>query len=94
MATVPFSMRIDSAVKKQLEREAERQDRSAAYLAQQAIVAYLDEKQARREMLREAARELDKGVFVSGEAVMAWMKSWGTDKELPMPEPDIFPSRD
>lgn len=94
MGTVPFSLRIDGALKQQLEKEAELQDRSVAYLAQQAIAAYLEEKEAWREMLREAERELDKGVFVSGEAVTAWMASWGTNEELPMPEPDIFPPRD
>jgi predicted transcriptional regulator len=94
MGTVPFSMRIDRVIKKELDSEAKSQDRSAAYLAQLAISAYLEDRKAWREMLREAAQELDKGVFISEEAVDAWMKSWGTDNELPMPEPDIFPSRD
>jgi predicted transcriptional regulator len=94
MPTVPFSMRMDKALRHQLDKEAELEDRSAAYLAQQAISAYLEEKRAWRLMLRDSAKELDKGVFVSGEAVMAWMKSWGTENELPMPEPDIFPQRD
>jgi predicted transcriptional regulator len=87
-------MRMEKALKQQLDKEAEREDRSVTYLAQEAISAYLEEKKAWRKMLREAEKELGKGVFVSGEAVMAWMKSWGTDNELPMPEPDIFLPRD
>jgi predicted transcriptional regulator len=39
----------------------------------------------------ERSRRRDKGVFISGEAIDAWLASWGTDKTLPMPEPDIFP---
>jgi hypothetical protein len=41
----------------------------------------------------EALAEADKGIFVSGEAVFEWMKSWGTDNVKPFPEPDIFPRK-
>lgn len=30
--------------------------------------------------------ELDAGRFVSHEAVMRWLESWGTDNELPPPK--------
>lgn len=43
------------------------------------------------EDLRQAIAEADRGIFVSSEAVDRWMESWGTENELPMPEPDIFP---
>jgi predicted transcriptional regulator len=90
MPTVPFSLRIDTDLKSALEREAQLQSRSVAYIAQEAIGAFLEAREARRRMLQQAAEELDKGEFVSEEAVTAWVESWGTDKELPMPEPDIF----
>jgi hypothetical protein len=41
----------------------------------------------------EALAEADKGVFVSGEAVIDWLESWGTDNVKPSPEPDIFPRK-
>jgi predicted transcriptional regulator len=41
----------------------------------------------------EALAEADKGVFVSGEAVIEWLESWGTDNVKPCPEPDIFPRK-
>jgi hypothetical protein len=41
----------------------------------------------------EALAEADKGVFVSGEAVIEWLESWGTDNVRPSPEPDIFPRK-
>ena len=93
MPTTPFSIRLDTKVKAKLEQEARREDRSAGYIAQMAIEDYLDAKAYKRECLREAVAEADKGVFVSWEKVDAWMKSWGTDDELPMPEPDIFPDK-
>lgn len=40
--------------------------------------------------LEDAVREADKGVFISAEKVHEWMRSWGTDNELPRPEPDVF----
>ena len=93
MSTVPFSLRIDTKLKSKLEKEAAREDRSAAYIAQKAIEDYLDAKAYKRECIREAFAEADKGIFVSEEAVDAWVDSWGTDNELPMPEPDIFPTK-
>ncbi len=38
-----------------------------------------------------AIAEADKGVFISGKAMHRWIESWGTENELPPPEPDIFP---
>lgn len=93
MATVPFSVRIDEFVKARLESEAKLEDRSAAYIMQKAVEEYLDAKQHMREKLREAIVEADKGVFISEEAMMAWMESWDTDHELPPPEPDVFLNR-
>ena len=91
MATVPFSFRIEADTKAQLEKEAALVDRSAAYLIQKAVSGYLDGMQAFRHEMKAAIAEADKGVFISEEAMMAWMESWDTDHELPPPEPDVFP---
>ena len=93
MPTTPFSIRLDTEVKAKLEQEARLEDRSAGYIAQKAIEDYLDAKAYKRECLREAIAEADKGVFISEEAMDAWIESWGTENELPMPEPDIFPAK-
>jgi predicted transcriptional regulator len=39
----------------------------------------------------ERIAEADKGIFISAEAMHRWVESWGTENELPPPEPDIFP---
>ena len=93
MATVPFSFRFDMEVKERLEKQAELEDRSAAYLIQKAVEEYLDAKDYFREEMMAAIAEADKGVFISGEAMDRWMESWGTENELPPPEPDIFPHK-
>ncbi len=93
MRTVPFSFRIDPEVKTRLEQEAERDDRSASYLAQKAIEGYLDGREYFREEMRAAIAEADKGIFISEEVMDAWVNSWGTENELPVPKPDVFPAK-
>jgi predicted transcriptional regulator len=91
MATVPFSLRIDPEIKAQLTQEAEMADRTPSYLANQAIKIFLQAKTAKRKAIEKAVEEADKGIFISEGAVNAWVDSWGTENELPVPEPDIFP---
>jgi len=91
MSTVPFSMRLDAKLKTRLEKEAKRRDRTAGFLANRAIKHYFDELDRLEQELQAAEREADAGIFVSGDAVHAWMASWGTDEELPPPRPEIFP---
>lgn len=91
MADVPFSIRLDPLIKKRLEKEAKFEKRSAGYVVQQVLKDYLDGKDYERKIADDAFVEAEKGIFTSGEKVFAWMEAWGTDKELPFPEPDIFP---
>ena len=55
------------------------------------LIEVLQGHDARDAAIKAAIEEADKGIFVSSEAVDRWMESWGTDNELSMPEPDIFP---
>lgn len=91
MTTATFSMRMDTKTKSALEAEAKRRDRSAAYVANEAIGDFLDRRAYKRESLLEAIEEADKGVFISEEAMDRWIESWDTEGELPPPQPDIFP---
>ena len=83
---VPFSIRLDETTKAKLEREAQLVDRSASYLAQKAIEAFVDAREYKREIIRasyEAA--LTEKAFISDKAMTAWVESWGTENELPPP---------
>ncbi len=93
MTSPRFTMRLDPELKDWLETEAKRKDRSAAYLAKQAIQALKDKTEARAQEIREAVTEADKGVFISEEKMTAWFESLGTDNEMPEPEPDVFLNR-
>ena len=92
-STARFSMRLEPELKDWLEEEAKLKDRSAGYIAAQAIAAQKARSEARRRIIEEAIAEADKGVFISDEKMTAWVDSWDTDNELPEPEPDIFPNQ-
>jgi predicted transcriptional regulator len=93
MSTVQLSVRMAPEIKARLENEARIEDRSASYIIQKALDQYLSAKEYRRQAIEEAAAEADKGIFISDEAMTAWVSSWGTDNELPPPEPDILPDK-
>jgi hypothetical protein len=52
--------------------------------------SFLRSSEAERRLLKERIAEADKGVFISAEAMHRWIESWGTENELPPPEPDVF----
>lgn len=91
MGEVPLSLHVDTDTRKKLEAEANFQQSSAEDVAELAIKRYLEIREHEREVLRERIAEADRGIFISEEAMTRWIDSWGTDNELPPPEPDIFP---
>jgi predicted transcriptional regulator len=87
----PFSLRLDADTRARLEAEARRLDRPAAQVAARAITRWLDAEAALRGEIDAAVAEAEAGTFVSSAAVAAWMETWGTEAEAPLPAADIFP---
>ena len=90
MTTERLSLRIGVDLKKSLEREARREERSISYLAVKAIEAMLRSRAEKRAAIRAAVAEANKGAFISQDAMDAWVSSWDTESERPPPEPDLF----
>lgn len=90
MISERFTMRLDPELRSWLEKETKRRDRSAAYVAKQALFAMKEQSEAKERMIAEAFAEADKGEFISEIAMTAWFESLGTDNELVEPEADIF----
>lgn len=90
MGQLPISLQVDAKLKEALELEAQLSNSTESEIASEALQHFLGYQRRKRLMLAEAAAELDKGVFISGEAIERWIDSWDTDHELPPPEPDIF----
>ncbi len=89
MTTERLSLRIDADLKRNLEQEAKREERSTSYLAAKAIEAMLRGRAEKRAAIRAAIGEADEGDFISQDAMDTWISSWDTDRELPPPQPDI-----
>ena len=90
MPSVPFSLRMDTKIKKALEVQAKLEKRSAGFVLQQAAVDYIERQKRIRALVSSLEVEAKKGEFISDEAMTAWFLSLGTGNELPDPEPDVF----
>ena len=86
-----FSVRLPDGLRREVDDFAKATKRSRSFVVKEAVAAYMAEQRAYLTAIEEGEREADLGIFVSGEAVERWLLSWGTDNELPRPEPDIFP---
>jgi len=91
MASHPFSLRLSATTRARLDEQAQRLARPVSQVAQRAIERYLDAQDELRRMIDAAVEEADAGVFVSSEAINAWIDTWGSAAEAPPPEPDVFP---
>ncbi|MDP9104203.1 MAG: CopG family transcriptional regulator [Pseudomonadota bacterium] len=45
-----------------------------------------EEEAAFRAAVQEGLHDVAAGRVISGEAILAWLRSWGTENELPRPE--------
>jgi predicted transcriptional regulator len=86
VATTSFTTRIDPALKSRLEQIARLEDRSASYMANQAIRALVEEREATHELLAVGSQLIDKGVAISEATVEAWLHA---DDEAVFPASDV-----
>jgi RHH-type transcriptional regulator, rel operon repressor / antitoxin RelB len=89
MSNAIFTVRLPDDLKAELDLLAKATNRSKSYLATKAIADYLQRNAWQIKELRQAAQEADEGAFISENAVDAWLDSWGSENELPPPQPDV-----
>lgn len=85
------SVRLQPEVKEGLEALANKQNRSKNWLINEALRCYIEHDSLQRARWQETLQALDsvsQGKVVSGEAVHAWLQSWGTDDEQSPPSID------
>jgi predicted transcriptional regulator len=81
-----INLRIPKRVKHGLEELARSTSRSKSFLAVEALDSYLKANAWQVEKINEAVAKLDAGApTIPHESVEAWVRSWGTDEELPKP---------
>jgi predicted transcriptional regulator len=84
------SVRMSEDLMRRLNAAAERLHRSKGGIIEDAVREYLERDEERRRRLAEtkdALAELDAGELVDGDAVLAWLDTWGTDHEREPPSP-------
>ncbi|MDB5711180.1 MAG: Transcriptional regulator, CopG family [Sphingomonas bacterium] len=84
------SIKIDDELKGRVQHLANARDRSAHWIMREAIKQYVDREEARENFHQEALLSWkeyqETGLHVTGEELIAWLESWGTDKETAFPE--------
>lgn len=87
--TAPMSIRLDINAREKLKAIALRQKRSPHALATEAINQLIEQQEreyAWQESCDAALKHFDEtGLHASSAEVLAWVDSWGTEKELPSP---------
>jgi RHH-type rel operon transcriptional repressor/antitoxin RelB len=77
MSSSTFTVRVDAAAKKRLERLAKSTGRSRSFLAAEAIEEYLDINEWQVAGIKRAIGSLDRGEGVSHDRVKDWVRILG-----------------
>jgi predicted transcriptional regulator len=85
MNTTTFSVRVGRSTKSRLEKLAKSTGRSRAFLASEAITAYLDTNEWQVSGIARALASLDQGKGIAHARVSEWVTSWETPKERRSP---------
>lgn len=84
-----ITLQVDEKLKQELDSIAKATERSTAIVVNEALKAFVDARSWQVAKLKAAIREADEVGTVPDEEVEAWMLSWGTENELPMPKPRL-----
>jgi RHH-type rel operon transcriptional repressor/antitoxin RelB len=87
MPSTTFTVRIESEVKKRLEKLARSTGRSRSFLAAEALNDYLDVNEWQVAGVKRAIASLDRGEGVPHQEVNDWINSWGRKRERRVPSP-------
>jgi predicted transcriptional regulator len=86
MPSTTFTVRVESEVKKRLEKLAKSTGRSRSFLAAEALNEYLDVNEWQVAGVKRAMASLDRGEGIPHQEVKDWVNSWGRKRERPAPK--------
>lgn len=81
-----LSIRLKPETKKRLARLAQASGRSSNFLIADAVEAYVSDQERMLAEVRQADRQVASGHYIKNEDMKAWLLSWGTEQELPVPK--------
>ena len=88
-----FSVRLSEDVRQQVDDLARLSKRSRSFIVNEAVETYM---RGRADYIRDldaAVKSAESGVGHSGAQIFGWMKSWGMQKEIASPAPDVRPAK-
>jgi predicted transcriptional regulator len=80
-----LSIRLKPETKKRLARLAKASGRSSNFLIADAVEVYVSDQERMLAEVRQADRQVKSGHYIRNEDMKAWLLSWGTVHELPVP---------
>ena len=81
-----LSIRLKPETKKRLARLAKASGRSSNFLIADAVESYVADQERMLAEVRQADRQVKSGHYIKNEDMKAWLLSWGTEHELPVPK--------
>lgn len=84
-----ITLQVDEKLKERLDSIAKTTERSTNEVVNEALTTFADIRLRQIEMLKASILEAETIGTVPDEEVEAWMLSWGSENELPMPTPRL-----
>ncbi|SRR5260221_4131928 len=81
-----LSIRLKPETKKRLAKLAKTSGRSSNFLIADAVESYVSDQEKMLAEVRQADRQVKSGHYIRHDDMKAWLLSWGTDRELPLPK--------
>lgn len=85
----PVAIKLDPLIKERVKRLAESRQRTPHWLMREAISQYVEREERREAFRRDTLTAWEEfrstGLHATAGAVDDWLRSWGTDQELPVP---------
>ena len=90
MTTTAVAIKIDQKTKERYKNLAQIKDRSSHWMMREAINQYVDKEEKRESFRQDAVNSWNEyqetGLHVTGDEVIKWLNTWGTDDEKDEPE--------
>jgi predicted transcriptional regulator len=81
-----LSIRLKPETKKRLAQLAKASGRSSNFLISDAVDSYVADQERMLMEIRAADDQVKTGHYIRHEDMKAWLLSWGTQHELPLPK--------
>lgn len=85
MTTKVLTAHIPLPLAEQVDQIAARLERSRGWIVKQALSAWVDQEEERRQLTLEALADVDAGYIIDHHEVTTWANSLGTETPLPIP---------